>query len=102
MILEVAMLTIKDGQGPAFEKAMGKAKGVISQSPGFRGMEIGACIENPSRYMLRVWWNTVDDHMVGFRQSERFKEWRAHLQAFFATPPLVEHFKAPFESVPVK
>lgn len=102
MILEVAMFTIKPGQGPAFEKAMAKAKQVISASPGFRGLEIGASIENPGRYMLRVWWSTVNDHMVTFRQSPRFQEWRAHIQGFFAAPPAVEHFNAPFESIPIK
>ncbi len=98
MIHEIAVFTIKKGQGPVFEKAMAKAKQVIAASPGFLGMEIAASVENPGRYMLRVGWNTVDDHMVGFRQSERFKEWRAHIQDFFDGPPAVEHYQAPFET----
>ena len=102
MILEVAVFTIKPGQGPAFEKAMGKAKQVISASPGFQGLKISASVENPGRYMLRVCWNTVEDHMVTFRQSPRFQEWRAHIQDFFAIPPVVEHFQSPFEAVPAK
>jgi heme-degrading monooxygenase HmoA len=100
MILEVAIFKIKPGQGPAFEKAMAKAKQVISASPGFQGMKISASIENPGRYMLRVCWGKIEDHMVTFRQSERFKEWRAHIQEFFDGPPVVEHFNAPFETVP--
>jgi heme-degrading monooxygenase HmoA len=99
MILEVAVFTIKKGQGPAFEKAMAKAKKVISASPGFRNLKISASIENPGRYMLRVCWNRLEDHMVTFRESERFKEWRAHIQDFFDGPPVVEHFNSPFETV---
>lgn len=100
MILEVAVFTIKKGQEPAFEKAMGKAKKAISASPGFQSMKISASIENPGRYMLRVCWNRLEDHMVTFRQSELFKEWRGHIQDFFDGPPVVEHFNAPFEAVP--
>ncbi|MGQ0676363.1 MAG: antibiotic biosynthesis monooxygenase family protein [Rhodospirillales bacterium] len=100
MILEVAVFNIKKGQGPAFEKAMAKAKKVISASPGFRGLKISASVENPGRYMLRVCWNTVEDHMVTFRQSDRFKEWRSHIQDFLDGAPVVEHFNAPFEIVP--
>lgn len=100
MILEVAVFTIKKGQEPAFEKAMGKAKKAISASPGFQSMKISASIENPGRYMLRVCWNRLEDHMVTFRQSELFKEWRGHIQDFFEGPPVVEHFNAPFETVP--
>ncbi len=99
MILEVAIFKIKPGQAPAFEKAMAKAKKAISASPGFQSLKISASIENPGRYMLRVCWSRLEDHMVTFRQSELFKEWRGHIQEFFDGPPTVEHFNAPFETV---
>ena len=102
MILEAALMTIKKGEEAQFEKAMAKAKLVISASPGFRGMEIGRSIENPQRYLLRVWWNKVEDHTVGFRESARFKDWRGLIGPYFDGTPAVEHYQAPFESIPVK
>ncbi len=35
-----------------------------------------------------------EGHMVGFRQSELFTQWRAIIGEFFAKPPLVEHWKS--------
>jgi heme-degrading monooxygenase HmoA len=40
-----------------------------------------------------VEWESVEDHMVGFRASEAFQEWRALLHHFYAIPPVVEHFE---------
>ncbi|MEO8299829.1 MAG: antibiotic biosynthesis monooxygenase, partial [Burkholderiales bacterium] len=36
--------------------------------------------------------DSVDDHLVGFRQSPAFAEWRAIVGPYFAQPPLMEHF----------
>ena len=49
-------------------------------------------IESPSQYILLVEWETIDDHMEGFRNSEAFAKWRSGLQPFFAHAPELEHF----------
>ena len=36
-------------------------------------------IENPEDFLLLVWWETLEDHTVGFRESQAFQEWRAIL-----------------------
>ena len=38
-------------------------------------------IENPDSFILLVQWDSVDDHMKGFRESPAFTEWRALLRA---------------------
>jgi hypothetical protein len=40
-----------------------------------------------------IFWDTLEDHTVGFRQSEAFTQWRAIVGPFFAVPPVVEHFE---------
>ena len=52
-------------------------------------------IENPDSYILLVLWESVDDHMKGFRESPAFTEWRALLGPHFASPPAMEHYGAP-------
>ena len=47
----------------------------------------------PERYVLQIFWQTLEDHTVGFRQSSAFTEWRALVGPFFAAPPQVEHFE---------
>jgi hypothetical protein len=39
-----------------------------------------------------IFWDALEDHMVGFRQSPAFAEWRAIVGPFFAEAPQVEHF----------
>jgi hypothetical protein len=38
-------------------------------------------------------WETLDNHIVDFRNSPAFLEWRAIVSPFFAAPPAVEHFQ---------
>ena len=50
------------------------------------------CIRD-RRYILQIFWTTLEDHTVGFRQGPLFAEWRAIIGPFFAQPPVVEHFE---------
>ena len=77
MILEVAILNLRRGESPAFERAIAAARLLIAATPGFRGLEVRPCVESASRYLLLVWWDKLEDHTVGFRGSARYQEWRA-------------------------
>ena len=50
-------------------------------------------IESPERYILQVFWDTLEDHTVAFRQGPLFPEWRAIVGPFAAAPAAVEHFE---------
>ena len=82
MILEHAVLNVKKGQGAAFEAAMKKARPLIEASEGFQKMEVRPCIESKDRYLLLVWWGSLEAHTVGFRQSPEYQRWRALLHHF--------------------
>ncbi len=100
MILELADIRIHPGQNAAFEEAIEHGlKTVIHQAGGFQGYKVNRGIENKERYILQVFWNTLEDHTVGFRQSPAFAEWRAVVGPFFAGPPVVEHFELVAKSV---
>jgi len=49
-------------------------------------------MESPERYILQVFWATLEDHTLGFRQSPAFVQWLALVGPFFASAPVVEHF----------
>ena len=94
MILEAATLTIIPGRKAQFEAAFVQARQVISAMPGFLALELHRCIETDGRYLLLVQWNTLEDHMTGFRQSPQFQRWRALIGPFFEAAPAVEHYQA--------
>ena len=54
-------------------------------------VELHRSIEFPQRYWLFAKWDSVEDHTVGFRNSENFTKWRALVGPYFASPPQVEH-----------
>lgn len=93
MILEIAEIRIAPGQNAAFEEAIQRAIATVaSKAKGFRGAKVNRGIESPERYVLQIFWDTLEDHTVGFRQGPLFTEWRALIGGFFAQPPHVEHF----------
>ena len=93
MILELADIRIHPGQQAAFDAAIMRGLGeVISKATGFEGFKVIKGIENPERYILQIFWATLENHTVDFRQSPAFADWRAIVGPFFAVPPTVEHF----------
>jgi heme-degrading monooxygenase HmoA len=93
MILEIADIRIQPGQQAAFDEAIQRGIATVaSKAKGFQGFKVNKCIETPERYILQIFWDTLEDHTVAFRQGPLFAQWRAIVGPFFAGPPLVEHF----------
>ena len=93
--MELARLDVRPGQEAAFEQAMRAARPLIAATPGFCAMDLRRCVETPNRYLLQVTWETLDAHTVGFRQSDRYAEWRRLLHHFYDPFPTVEHYGEP-------
>lgn len=91
MFLEIAQIEVKPGSEADFEAGVAKAAPLFRRAKGCRAMELQRSVEFPSRYRLVVTWETVENHMVDFRNSEDFQAWRGLVGAFFAAPPAVEH-----------
>jgi heme-degrading monooxygenase HmoA len=93
MILELADLRITPGQQAGFEAAIQQGvQAVISQAKGFRGYKVNHSMESPERYVLMIYWETLENHTLDFRQGPLFAQWRAIVGPFFSAPPVVEHF----------
>jgi heme-degrading monooxygenase HmoA len=93
MILEHAVLPVKEGQEAQFESAFAEAKAIIAQTPGFRRLTLSRCVERPGNYLLLVEWERLEDHTEGFRKSPRYQEWRRLLHHFYDPFPDVEHYE---------
>ncbi|MDF3838938.1 antibiotic biosynthesis monooxygenase [Cupriavidus basilensis] len=91
MIFEIAQFQIKPGTEAAFEAGVAKAATLFQRARGCHGMRLLRSIENPSNYTLEVKWETVENHMVDFRESEDFAEWRKLVGEYFAAAPDVGH-----------
>ena len=92
MILEVAILDVKKGQEEEFEVTFKEAQKIISSMQGYVSHQLQKCIEKENRYILLVNWQTLEDHTVGFRQSEPYQQWKSLLHHFYSPFPEVEHY----------
>ena len=100
MILELADIRIAPAQNAEFEAAIRRgAETVIASAKGFRGYKVNRGVESPERYLLTIYWETLENHTIDFRQSPAFAQWRAIVGPFFAVPPVVEHFELVAKSV---
>lgn len=91
MITEIAQIEIKPGSEKDFEAAAAQAQVVFKRAKGWKNFELHRSIEKPSRYRLVIEWETLENHMVDFRESADFQEWRGLVGPYFASPPDVEH-----------
>ncbi|QTG90227.1 antibiotic biosynthesis monooxygenase [Vibrio furnissii] len=96
MILEVAILDVKPEQEAQFEPSFAQAQQIIASMAGYVSHQLQRCMENPSRYILLVNWQTLEAHTEGFRQSAEYQQWRALLHHFYDPFPTVEHYQRVF------
>lgn len=93
MILEIADIRIKPGQQAEFDSAIQRGlEQVIRKAKGYIEHRVDKCIETPERYVLMIFWETLENHTIDFRGSPAFQEWRGIVGPFFAAAPNVEHF----------
>lgn len=92
MILEVAVLDVRAGEAERFEQAFGRAEPLVAAATGYQRHELRRSVESPGRYLLLIWWATLEDHTRGFRGSAAYQEWKALLHHFYEPFPVVEHY----------
>lgn len=98
MVFEIAEIEVRAGEEAAFEAGVRRAAALFKAARGYQSMKLERTVERPSAYRLVVGWATVENHMVDFRNSPAFQEWRALVGGSFASPPKVEHTQVVFEA----
>ena len=93
MILEVAVLDVIPGSETSFHNDFEQAQKIISSMPGYLSHELQQCIEKPSRHILLVRWQRLEDHTEGFRQSADYERWKTLLHHYYDPFPTVEHYE---------
>lgn len=93
MILEHAVLDVVPGREVAFEAAFDEARHLVVAMPGCRSLRLERCVERPSRYLLLIEWDRLEDHTEGFRGSAAYARWRELLHHFYDPFPAVDHYR---------
>lgn len=93
MVVEQVPIEVIPGREAEFEAAFDEARHHVAGARGFRSLRLSRCVENPSSYLLLIEWDTLADHVDGFRNSEAFTAWRALVGPLWDPPPTVRHFE---------
>jgi heme-degrading monooxygenase HmoA len=92
MVLELALIDVKEGSEDEFAAAYAKAHSILATTPGCRSVRMTRGLETPTRFVLLVEWDSVDAHLDNFRATQRFGQWRGLIGPYFDGAPRVEHF----------
>lgn len=92
MIVEYIRYAIPDNECEAFEQGYARAQVPLAASPHCQGYELARCTEDPTRYTLRIVWDSLDGHMRGFRSSPEFREFFGHIKPFVGMIEEMRHY----------
>lgn len=92
-IREVARITVNEGASERFESAVAQAAPLFQAAHGARSLVLERAEEDPRQYQLVVTWDSIEDHIDRFRNSEAFAKWRLLIADSVSTTPDVTHFR---------
>jgi quercetin dioxygenase-like cupin family protein/heme-degrading monooxygenase HmoA len=90
---EFARIVVVPGKEAEFEAAVESAIPLFQRARGARTLTLERAVENPLEYKLIVGWESLDDHIAGFKNSPEFMEWRRLITDKIARLPEVTHFR---------
>ncbi|MFH9038761.1 group II truncated hemoglobin [Streptomyces sp. NPDC017966] len=78
----------------AFEKAYAKASEALAAAPECIDYELSHCQEETDRYVLRIRWTSVEDHLQGFRKGDHFPAFFAAIRPYVTAIEEMQHYLA--------
>lgn len=94
MITEYIRYRIPAGQTAEFEAAYGRAARQLTAAPECVDYELSRCEEEPECYILRIGWTSAEDHLRGFRGSERFGPFLAEIRDYVSSIEEMRHYRS--------
>ena len=93
MIVEYIRYQIDEDACDAFEAAYAAAAGPLGDSPHCHRFELTRGVEEPQRYALRIEWDSLEGHTGGFRGSNQFKAFFAHIHPYVDSIEEMQHYE---------
>jgi quinol monooxygenase YgiN len=92
MIVEYIRYRIPE-QTAAFESHYADAGKRLQASEHCLAFELSRCLDDPSCYILRIEWDSVEGHMQGFRNSDEFRGFLAAIRPYVDTIEEMRHYQ---------
>lgn len=100
MILEHLSFHVRAGGQSAFERDWLRLRAILNSNPHCLQVLLQRCVEDQTRYIARIEWDSVAGHMESFRGSAGYHQFLEVFNPHLAGPAEMVHFEnvAPFGS----
>lgn len=92
MIVEYIRYTIDEARSAAFVEAYTVAAESLRDSSHCQSFELSRCTEDPTSFILRITWDSVEGHLSGFRKSAQFRSFFAAIQPYVKDIQEMRHY----------
>ena len=93
MIVEYIRYKIDPSRTAEFDEAYRRAGALLDASPHCARWEATRCLEDPTKEIVRIEWDSVEGHLDGFRKSADFKPFLEATQPFFKSIEEMTHYE---------
>ena len=93
MIVEYTRYRIPQDRRESFVGAYEQAAGYLSASQHCLAYELSHCVEEQDRYILRIEWKSVQEHLDGFRKEPVFHKFLHLVQPFLHDIEEMQHYE---------
>jgi len=94
MIVEYLRYTIDESRQQSFIDDYKKASVPLQRSEYCEQYEFCQCVEDASKFLIRIQWTSADDHLKRFRGSDEFKEFLTYIKAYIDDIDEMRHYNA--------
>ncbi|MCK2241821.1 MULTISPECIES: group II truncated hemoglobin [unclassified Crossiella] len=93
MIVEYLRYTIPPAAAADFEAAYARAATALAGAPECVDYDLSRCVEDPSKYVLRIRWTSAQAHLGGFRQGPYFPPFFAEIRGYVGDIEEMRHYE---------
>lgn len=94
LLPEIIRYRIGADRADAFIEAYRKAGASLTASPHCSGYELLHSKKDPELFLLIIRWDSAEGHLQGFRKSEQFREFFAHIKPYVGDILEMEHYES--------
>lgn len=91
-VVEYIRYRIPSERARNFVAAYEAAAVPLRESDHCLGYELTQCVEEPDRWILRIRWTSVADHLEKFRRSPQFRAFFSHIAPFVDQIDEMQHY----------
>ena len=93
MIVEYIRYAIESGQADAFRQAYSEAAEILQADRRCLSYEIAQGLEEPTHFVVRIEWDSLEGHLDGFRKDRAFGEFFALVRPYVDDIEEMHHYE---------